>query len=142
MQSEMREFYKQAGQLAVKHVRELLGSDELGLTLSPAYAEEKPRRARFTRLPGKTADQPLILSTDMYDAVGYAVSGNGVRIGFIPRDESGRFARFSGAEVFRYGNIWDERLQFISRGVEHAMPEIEEALQVILNRIAQRMVAD
>ena len=148
----MTEFIKEAGRIAVEHVRAIMGTDELGMNTDTHWYETKTKRKGFTSVPGKTALQPLIFSTALYDAIIWRRSGNGVSVGLLPRDSGGRFVSYSDPEaeygyhtedsrVMLYGNIWEDRLHFIEKGVHNAMPDIEAAMQRILNEYAMELVS-
>lgn len=111
-------FMQEAGTLLLDAIRAHLGQDSI-YTLSPEYAQRKPKLAKFRRMPGKSSTQPLILSAEMFNALTVIPDGDGFRVQL----EDGQ-AIDNG---FDYGEFWQEIVDYLGLGladVEAQLPEV------------------
>jgi hypothetical protein len=102
-------FQTEAGTLVLDAVRHILGQNYL-YHLSPEYARRKPTLKKFRRFPGKSSDQPLILSGEMFNALTVVPDGNGFRV------EVQEGEAMSGG--FDYAEHWEEVTQFLEKGLD------------------------
>lgn len=112
-------FQSEAGTLVLDAIRNHLGTDSI-YQLSPGYAARKPLLPEFRRFPGKSKDQPLILSGEMYHALTVIPDGDGFRVQL----EDGQAVSGRG---FDYGEWWEEITSFLELGladVEDHLPEM------------------
>lgn len=128
-QNVMPRFTSEAGTLVLDAVRALLGTDELYI-LDTKYAEQKPKRRGYRRMPGKPMDQPLILSGQgIYLALTARRDGDTVIVEVDPSkgvDEHG----------FDYAAEWEDRVHYLERGLELVEDQLD---QILLNIIFEEM---
>ena len=118
----MRRFAVEAGPAIVNHIRTIIGTDEMGLILSANYAKRKPRMPEFRRYPGKSTDQPGILSGDMYENIDWElVEGDVIRV-----QVDAEHGLSPGG--FDYAELLESRTGFLENGFD----DLLEPLSVLL----------
>lgn len=113
-----QEFMHEAGTLILDAIRLYLGEDQI-YQLSPEYAKRKPTLKKFRRFPGKSADQPLILSGELYNSLTVIPDGDG----FIVEVQEGKAMNGS----FDYAEHFEEITLYLEQGlalVEDDLPEL------------------
>lgn len=75
------------GDIVVQTIRGILGTDEMHLTLHPEYSARKLENPFVYHVPGKSADQPGILSGALYNSISFA--GNAAGVNLIVSDVRG-----------------------------------------------------
>jgi len=112
-------FALEAGQMIILAIREHLGNDIY--QLSPGYAARKPSLKEFRRYPGKTADQPLILSgRGIFDALQWRLDGNTL---VVDVDETKGDDR--GFDVAEY---WEEITSYLELGFADVETTLDDHL--------------
>lgn len=123
-------FQRFAGLEIVQAIQAILGTDEVGITLSPEYAAIKPNLPGFKRYPGKSSEQPLILTGDLHDHIVATNETNGVRV----QVEDGHGIAEDGfdyAEYFQSGEGSTHGfagLDYLGRGFDRVEDNFEERL--------------
>ena len=119
----IKRFTAEASPLILASIRSVLGTTEI-YELSPTYAARKPTMKGFRRIAGKASTQPLIFSGDMYDAL-VVVPGNN---NFYVEIDRSRINNHNP----NYVEIWEERTQFVDKGIELVEDKLEELLMNIV----------
>jgi len=112
-------FQSEAGTYLLDAIRHNLGQDYL-YRLTPEYAARKQSLKELRRFPGKSPDQPLILSGEMYNALTVIPDGNG----FVVQVEDGQ-ATDGG---FDYAEHWEEIAHFLEKGLDMVEGHLDEML--------------
>ena len=118
-------FYAEAGKLIVKKIQYVLGQAGL-YDLDPSYARIKPTLPGYRRVPGKAADQPLIKTAAMYDALSWRIEGDSV---VVEVDDSKAHDPKTG---FDYAEHWEEVTQYLEKGFALAEPLLPALLEKII----------
>lgn len=125
-----RRFVEEAGKLIAESIQYVLGNEaELGYDVSPEYALRKAKDPRLRRVVGKSANQPMILTTDIYENIEF-------------RSENGNLVvdLKEGAGIsdrgFDYAGYFDtefqgDGLRFMQKGLDR----VKADLPALLNRI-------
>lgn len=124
----LKAFAANAGAMIVASVRNQLGQDAL-YTLSPDYAARKPSLAGFRRQAGKSSDQPIILTGDIWDHIIWTATGDGLTVQVS--DSAGMDDGFDVAEH------WEEITEYLEKGladVEGDLPDL--LLDIIVAEMA------
>lgn len=124
----MKRFEKEGGDKMVEGVQGVLGTRGI-YPLNPDYAASKPTRTRGKRIykhvPGKPADQPLIFTTEMYEAV--EARGDGA--GIILDVKSGQAISERGID---YAAKWEAATEFLEKGFDVVEAEVADMLERII----------
>jgi len=144
MDITMRELYRQIGDIAVRHIRGLLGTETIyQFKEGSDWPKKKKSRPGYRQFPGKSQYQPLILTGLMYYSINAHVTFDGITVGLLPRERSGRFTSYladpsepyaefgevgeegSGPRIVKRFEHWEAITHFIEKGMALAMPDIE-----------------
>ena len=114
----LREFSTEAAKL-VKHALEaVLGTTE-AYVLAPSYAEIKPQLPGYNHIPGKSPDQPLILTAAMFNSIEWVQEGTETIVYFnlddIPDD-------------FDYTAYWEKVTSFMEKAMSHCEDQLADLL--------------
>lgn len=121
-------FALEAGQLIINAVRKHLGTNSV-YDLSPEYARVKPKSKKFRRFPGKSTNQELILSGEMYNSLVWSMQGSTLSV----QVEDGK-ATDGG---YDYAELWEEVTNYLEIGfmdVESDLPD--HLLDIIFQEMA------
>jgi hypothetical protein len=119
----LNRFLEEAGKLLVEAAKNLLGTDAL-YALSESYKLQKPRRKGYVHVPGKSADEPLIFTSNLWDGIVALVQADILVLTIDP----GHGISDGG---FDYGQEWEQRTEFL----EKALAAVEDQLQGLLGTI-------
>lgn len=112
-------FARNAGAMIVAAIRSHLGTDAL-YQLTPAYAARKPSLKGFRRQSGKSSDQPIILTGDIFDHVVWEARGDGLIVHVA--DSAGMDAVFDVAEHF------EQITQYLEKGLDEVEADLPDLL--------------
>lgn len=118
-------FQREAGNLVVQAIQDVLGSSDI-YELKPSYSAKKiaGKVARLKRISGKAADQPLILTGEMYNALQWR------KVGDVLIIEIADGKAIHGDTD--YAAMWDEKTQFMEQGLAAVEDQLDELLLNII----------
>src|ERR1019366_3751199 len=119
------EFYDAAGALIVEKIKSVLGTQGL-YNLSKSYALMKPTLPGYRRIPGKAADQPLILTGEMYDALQVRIDSGTL---IVEVDDTKAHDPKTGDD---YAADWQNKTAFMEKGFALAEPLLPALLEKII----------
>ncbi len=158
-QHVMIEFYRVAAPIIRKHIQMQLGHDILK-TLADWYQELKVTNPYLYKPPTEVdADQPLILTGEMYKSIHVEVAPSVVIVTFNPVAVDARAAAYMqqyrrkssrtgvqritrrraasavnvSARLDTYGAVWEHRTHFMELGVVAAIPKLDALLGVLID---------
>lgn len=116
-------FAQEAGQIIIAAVRKHLGTNSV-YDLSPDYAAVKPKLKKFRRFPGKSANQELILSGEMYNSLVWSLIGNTLSV----QVEDGK----ATDDGYDYAELWEEVTNYLEIGFMDVEDTLDDHLLDII----------
>ena len=124
-------FAEEAGPVAVEGVHDVLGTGQMHLALTEPYRDRKiqGKVKNLRRFPGKDADQPGILTGNVYEGVDHQMEPG---VGFSVGLASGAGESENGDD---YGARIEERTHFLDTGVQGREAAMKQILETVLGRV-------
>jgi hypothetical protein len=119
----MSAFARNAGAMIVASVRNQLGSSSL-YQLKPDYAARKPMLKGYRRQAGKSTDQPIILTGDIFDHVVWEATGDGLIVHVA--ESAGMDDRFDVSEH------WEQITDYLGKGFDEVEADLPDVLLDII----------
>lgn len=119
----LKRFSAEAGPVIVDAIKSLLGTDAL-YQLQPNYAANKPKLPQYRAQAGKPADQPLILTGEMFNALDFHLDGDTILVGVT----DGKAIAEDGDD---YAEKWEQTTEFLEKGFALVEAKVGEILTTI-----------